>query len=123
MSYQFLLQLVDNEPRTKNPKVQKDLEQFKWVLSEYYTIVNLLKTADQYRYTEEELSSTTQDKEAIRAEREERRATLRADLRAVVDTMFETPYMKRWCPDQDVQNPNLTNLHRINELKNRLLNF
>lgn len=123
MSYQFLLKLVDNEPRTqRDPKVQQDLDTFKWILSEYYSIVKKLQTIDNYRYTEEELAPTPA-KDAIRADREARRVGLRADLQKVVDEMFETDYMKRWCPPYDPADWNKTNLHRINELKTRLLNF
>jgi hypothetical protein len=120
MSYQFLLSLVDNEPR-KDPQVLIDLDEFKWHLSEYYSVVKALQTINEYRYTDEEIAPTAGVKDTIRAEREARRVRLQADLDTTIDEMFKTSYMKRWCPP--LVQGNKTNEYRIRELKTRLLNF
>lgn len=122
MSYQFLLSIVDNEPR-KDRKVLQELDDFKWNLSEYYSIVKALQTINEYRYTEEEIAPTDAAKNAIRTDREARRVRLQADLNKAVDEMFATPYMKRWCPAVPANPVDKTNEYRIRELKTRLLNF
>lgn len=123
MSYQFLLSIVDREPR-KDPQVLKDLDEFKWRLSEYYSVVKALQTINEYRYTEEEIAPAQGGaKDAIRADREARRVRLQADLITTVDEMFETSYMKRWCPKVKANAVDKTNEYRTRELKTRLLNF
>ena len=122
MSYQFLLSIVDREPR-KDPRVLQDLDEFKWRLSEYYSVVKALQTINEYRYTEEEIAPTQDAKDAIKADREARRARLQADLNTTIDEMFDTAYMKRWCPEVKANAVDKTNEYRTRELKTRLLNF